>query len=187
MKAMIVGAAALLLASCGSRDEAGNAAANGAAGNGAAGKATAADGGPAAAAAAISLRPGQWETRVEVLRLDMGGMPNMPAGMNTPLPPPTTILSCLTPEQASRPNADFITGSGEQGGCTYQDFSMAGGRIRGTVTCNAQGTQMRTTMNGEFAPDSYRMESESRISANGNTIDTASRISARRIGDCPAG
>lgn len=186
MKLIVTAAAALLLVSCGSRDQAGNQSTDNAAGNAAAGEAGA-EGGPAAGGATIALRPGQWETIVEVLRLNMADMPNMPAGMTTPLPPPTTVRSCLTPEQARQPNANFLTGSGDQGGCTYQDFSMAGGRIRGTVTCNSQGTNMRTTMDGTFGGDSYRIESESQVSANGATIDTATRITARRIGDCPAG
>ncbi len=189
MKTIVTAAvAALLLASCGGRDQAGNQAAGGEGGNAAAGGEAAVQGGAGGpAGATISLQPGQWETRVEVLRLDMANMPNMPAGMTTPLPPPTTIRSCLTPEQASQPNANFLTGSGEQGGCTYENFSMTGGRIQGTVTCNSQGTTARTTMNGRFAGDSYEMESESRVSANGATIDTASRVTSRRIGDCPAG
>ena len=188
MKRIVTAAvAALLLASCGSRDQAGNGGAGGEGGNAAAGGEAAAEGGAGPGGATVSLQPGQWETTVEVLRLNMANMPNMPAGMTTPLPPPTTVRSCLTPEQARQPNANFMTGSGDQGGCTFENFSMAGGRISGTVTCNSQGTSMRTTMNGRFAADSYEMESESQVSANGATIDTASRIVSRRIGDCPAG
>ena len=58
--------------------------------------------GGGAPAAMAELRPGQWETTVEVLRMDM---PNMPQGVTLPKQGPVTIRSCLTPEQARRPNA----------------------------------------------------------------------------------
>ena len=105
--------------------------------------------------------------------------------MTSPIPPSTTVRSCLTADKARRPDANFLTGSGAQGGCNYENLTMDGGRIQGAVTCNSQGTQMRTVMSGRFAADGYRMESESRIEANGVTIETASRITTRRIGDCP--
>ena len=103
MKLRIMAAtAALALASCGAQQEAGNAAANGAAADG--GNVATAAGGDAgtAGAAMVEMRPGQWETTVEVLRLNMANVPGMPAGMTQPLPPPQTIRSCV-PRTASRP------------------------------------------------------------------------------------
>ena len=183
-------AAALLLVSCSGQNGAGNGSANAAGGNEAAAGADAAPeaGSAAAPAAAMAqLSPGQWETRVEVLRLNMSDVPNMPAGVTPPMPPPTTVRSCLTPEQARQPNAGFLTGGENQSGCTYEDFSMTGGRMQGIVTCTREGTTVRATVNGSFTADSYAMESESRVTANGMTVETASRVTSRRIGDCPAG
>ncbi len=186
--AIIAAATALLLVSCNAQEGTGNEGANGAGANEAEADA-AAEGGSAAAppAAMATLSPGQWETRVEVLRLNMSDVPNMPAGMTPPMPPPTTVRSCLTPEQARQPNAGFLTGAENQSGCTYENFSMAGGRMRGIVTCTREGTTVRATVNGSFTADSYEMESESRVTANGMTVETASRVSSRRIGDCTAG
>ena len=177
--------AALALASCEGQQGAGNAAANGAAAAG--GNAATAAGGDAgtAGAAMVEMRPGQWETTIEVLRLNMANVPGMPAGMTQPLPPPTTVRSCVTPEQARRPNADMFAG-GNQAGCTYENFSMTGGRIQGVVTCNSSGTTVRSTFNGSFGAESMQVDSESQVSANGVTVDTASRVTGRRLGDCPA-
>lgn len=184
MRRPILAGAALLAAACGSQEKAGNAAAE------ANEAAPAADGGAAPAAggggAALALTPGEYETRIEVLRINMLDAPGLPKGMTSPLPPTTTVRSCLTPEQTRRPDANFLTGSGAQGGCAYENFSMAGGRIQGSVVCNNAGTRMRTTMNGQFTPQGYQMESESRVEGNGVTMETASRITTRRLGDCAA-
>jgi len=190
MKLAIGAAAALLLVSCGGRDEAGNEGAPASGGNAtAAGNAQAGadggDGGAAAAAGAVAeMRPGQWETTVEVLRVDMGNVPGMPPGMTPPGQGRTSVRSCLTPEQARRPNANFMTGA-DQAGCTYENFSMAGGRVRGTATCNQAGSTVRTTIDGSFAAESYRIETQSQVSTNGMNVETSTRISGRRIGDCP--
>lgn len=185
MKRAITAAAALLIVSCGSQEKAGNGSAEGNAA-GAAAPATEGGGGGGGGAATASLAPGEYETTIEVLRINMVNGPNLPAGMTTPVPPPTTVRSCLTPEQARRPNANFLTGSGAQAGCNYENLTMDGGRIQGAVTCSNQGTRMRATMNGQFGADGYTMESDSRIEADGMTMETASRITSRRIGDCPA-
>lgn len=186
MLRIMAATAALALAACEGQQEAGNAAANGAAAA-AGGNAATSSGGDAgtAGAAMVEMRPGQWETTVEVLRLDMANVPGMPAGMTQPLPPPQTIRSCVTPEQARRPDADMFAG-GNQAGCTYENFSMTGGRIQGAVTCNSSGTTVRSTFNGSFGAESMQVESESQVSANGVTVDTATRVTGRRLGDCPA-
>lgn len=188
MRRCITALAALLIVSCGSQEKAAN---GSAAGNeaGAAQPATSGgtgtESGGGGGAATASLTPGEYETRVEVLRINMVNGPNLPAGITTPVPPPTVARSCLTADKARRPDANFLTGSGAQGGCTYENLSMEGGRIQGAVTCSSEGTRMRTTMNGQFGADGYSMESESRVEAGGMTMETASRITTRRIGDCP--
>ena len=113
MRHKLIAIATLLLAACGSQDKAGNGGANAAAGESAAAEAE---------ASAIALTPGEWETTVEVASLNIVGGPQLPGGMTPPLPPPTTIRSCLTPEQAARPNANFLTGSGERGRLQLREF-----------------------------------------------------------------
>ena len=178
MRVAVGGIAILMLAACGGQSG-GNEAAGNATGGNTAGAAEAPAGG---GAAGVALQPGQWETTVEVVRMNM---PNMPAGASPPLPPPTTVNYCLTAAQAAQPNANFLTGSGEAGGCTSENLSMANGRIQGTVTCNAQGAQMRSTMDGQFTPTSYEMTTQVQTSQAGMTVDMETRTRARRTGDCP--
>src|SRR5687767_12418733 len=113
MRRSIAGLTILLLAACGG--EAGNEqAAEGT-------KAAAAASGGGGGGGAVAMQPGQWEIRTEVVRMEV---PNMPQGVNAPTPPPTTVNTCLTPEQASAPSGGFLTGSGEAAGCTSQNMSM---------------------------------------------------------------
>ena len=180
MKRLAAIVATFLLAACGGQS--GNEQAGGNEAGNQAGVAEAGGGG--GGAASVALQPGQWETTVEVTRMNVA---NMPAGVTPPMPPPTTVSYCLTAEQAARPSADFLTGSGESGGCTYQDFSMASGRISGTVTCESAGTSMRSTLNGQFTPTGYEMNTQVQTTASGMTMDMETRTTARRTGDCPAG
>ena len=172
-----IGIAALALAACGGngdKADSGNAADAGAG----SGNAVASGGGGA------QMEPGLWEITTTVASIDI---PSMPGGATRPLPPPTTVRTCLTPEQAARPNADFLAGTGESGGCTYESSSMSGGRIEATVQCTSEGVQMRSAMNGQFTPDSYELTQRVTTSAQGMNMEMESRTAGRRVGDCPAG
>ena len=174
MRRSIAGLTILLLAACGGESA-----------NEQAGEADKAPAAPAGGGggAAVAMQPGQWEIRTEVVRMEV---PNMPQGMSPPTPPPTTVNTCLTPEQASAPSGGFLSGSGEAAGCTNQGMSMANGRIRGTVQCNQQGTTMRSTMDGQFTPTSFEVNQRVETSAQGMTMNMESRTTGRRTGDCPA-
>lgn len=171
MRHGIAAMAALLLAACGGQGEGGNESA---------GEKAAAGGGGAAAAA---FQPGLWEITTQVL--NMSG-PNIPQGVTMPTPPPTTVRTCMTPEQAGQPGANFFTGSGESGGCTYENNSMAGGRIAATVQCNNEGGTMRSNMSGQFTATSFELDQQVETTAQGMTMNIESRTSGRRVGDCPS-
>ena len=174
MRKSMCAAAALLLAACGSQDEGGKSEA------GEAGKAAA---GEAAGSGGVSFEPGLWETTVQVVSMNM---PNMPAGMSAPMPPPTTTTYCMTPEQAARPSADMLTGSGASGGCTYENFSMTNGRLQGAVQCSQEGASMRSTMDGRFSANDYEIDTQVQTDTGGVTTRMEARTTGRRIGDCPA-
>ena len=173
MKASIAAVAALLLVSCGGRDEAGKAEADGQ-------EQAAAGGG-----GGVTMEPGEWETTVQVVNMSM---PNLPAGASVPTPPATTIRTCLTAEQVSRPNADFLTGNRDSG-CSYDNMSMRDGRMQGSVQCATEAGTMRSTFEGQFTPTSYELTQRMQMSGEGAAagMDVESRITGRRLGDCPSG
>jgi hypothetical protein len=173
-------AAALLLAACSGGDE-GDA---GAAGNtGASGAESAA---PDAGGGEVAMTPGEWEMTVQVSQMSVpgvpeGAMPSMPA---------TTMRTCLTAEQASQPTPGFLTGQQDGSGadCSYENYSTAGGRVQGTVQCRVAEGTMRTTLDGQITPTSFEMNQQTQMSGGGMPeTRTESRVTGRRIGDCPAG
>jgi hypothetical protein len=181
MRLAITACAALLLVSCASRDANVSAGGN----EGADGNAAAATGtGDTTGAAAAAFQPGQWETTTQITRMNMAGLP---AGITPPMPPPTTVSYCMTPDQAGRPNAGFLIGKTEGGGCSYTDFSMSGGRLQGNIQCTQAGATTNITMNGQFSAESYEVTQQVQMNAGGVTTDMESRTTARRLGDCPAG
>ena len=172
-------AAAALLAACsgqGGNDQT----ANGTAGGEVPGDAASG----AAGAGLAGLQAGEWETTVEVLSMEM---PGMPAGMPTPTIPAVTTRHCLTPEEAAQPNAEFFSGNTEGASCERENFTIGDGRVSGIITCTSEGATMRSEMNGQFGAASYEMTARTQTTAQGMTMNGETRITARRVGDCPAG
>jgi hypothetical protein len=177
MKRSLAALAAFALASCGSHGAGNNqqAAAGGAG--------SAASGG----SGSMMLQPGEWETTIQV---EMAGLPDMPAGVERPTMPATTVRSCLTPEEAARANAAFLSG-GSQGmpagvRCDYSNVHVAGGRIQGTSSCSMSGMEITANIDGNFTPTSYEMTQQSHMVRGGMTIDSTNHITGRRVGECSA-
>ena len=181
MRISIAAATILLLAGCGSQSANQQAAANGQGGsaNGAAPAPTAAGG-----SGGLNIQPGEWEITMEMQAAEVSGMP---AGMHMPNIPPSTTRSCVTPEQVSRANANFLSGSGHQGmDCDYSGVTIADGRIQGTSTCSRNGIQATVTMDGSFTPTSYDIHQQMHTSMQGRTSTSTNHLVGRRVGECTA-
>ena len=159
-----------MLAACGQSGDGGN------------GTAAAPSAGPLAAG--VAMQPGQWESRLEIVNANM---PQMPPGVTVPGMQPITRTICLTPEQAANPGADALAANGQQpAGCRTENFSFANGRIQGTSSCDHGAIRARSTISGQYTPTSYEMTVRTETESRGTTSTSEMRISARRIGDCPA-
>lgn len=128
--------------------------------------------------------PGRWESTMKIEKLDMPGMPpQMAAQMQQAMGREQVFSTCLTPEQASKPNGEFFQKAAS--GCTYQNFSMAGGHIEGTMTCKGQEGGITVTMKGDYAPDSYTMHTTSKIERGAaGAMTTSAVITSKRVGEC---
>lgn len=141
----------------------------------------------------VKIQPGQWEATQETLEASMIGAPEgMPSGMLDAMKGhKTSVTYCITPEQAEKPGGDFLAAQ-KDAKCNYSDFSMSGGKISGTMTCqgpDGQG-QMTMKMAGSYTPTGYDTTVEmdtSAMGAEGMKMHIKSRSSGKRIGDCPAG
>lgn len=142
----------------------------------------------------VSLQPGEWETTSEIVDARMDNAPEgMPAGMMDSMKGrKTTIRNCVTPEQAENPGADFLAAQ-KDGRCTYSGFEMAGGAIKGTVTCTSQeGGSATMKMEGVYSPTSYTTTVDMVSAGMGGaqardmTMHMITKVSGKRIGECKA-
>jgi hypothetical protein len=171
---LILSAAVLALAACGSSDKSG--------GNGSA----AAPGG-GGSASGISLQPGEWEMKTEVVKVEVEGLPpGVAEGMKAQAG--GTSRTCMTPEEAKGPKGDMFAGT--KANCKSEGFSWSGGRIQGKTTCTGAGGAGKTVMemDGRYSPQSIdmTMKSETDLGAAGKPMKMEMHVSGRRVGECSA-
>jgi hypothetical protein len=186
---LILGAAALALAACGSSGGEGNrsggneaAAATGGAGKGG----TAANGSGGASGAEVSLQPGEWEMKMEVVDVKVEGLPEGVAeGMKKEAG--KANRTCMTPEEAKGPKPDLFT-KDNPGNCKSEGFTWAGGRIQGKTVCTGEGGAGKSemTMDGRYSPQSIDMTMKSDTEMMGKKMTMEMRLSGRRVGECTA-
>jgi hypothetical protein len=188
---LILGAAALALAACGSSggDKGGASGGNGAtaaAGSGGDGATAAPETGGAAPASGVTLQPGEWEMKMEVVNVKVDGLP--PALAETMKSQAGgTNRTCMTPEDAKGPKGDIFAGD-KSGKCKSEGFTWAGGRIQGRTTCPGQGGTGQTvmTMDGRYSPQSIDMTMKTETDMAGKPMTMEMRVSGRRVGECTA-
>ena len=132
----------------------------------------------------VQLQPGQWEVTVETVDVQAPSMPQEAvAAMRGQK---NTDLKCLTPEQVSRATADFFTGD-EDSNCDAANFSAAGGRISGTMTCTG-GEDMpgdaTIAMDGRYSAESYDITQTMTTGAGQGGMQIRNRLTGRRVGEC---
>ncbi len=133
----------------------------------------------------LKMEPGQWEATNEVLSASAPGLPE--EALKQMVGQKTTVSNCVTPEQAARPSANFLSAQ-KNSNCTYQDFSMDDGRMTGTMTCSGGQVpgQMVMKMEGEYGPQSYSMNMDMNASGmpGGMTMTIKAKTTGRRVGEC---
>jgi hypothetical protein len=127
---------------------------------------------------ADSLQPGHWETKTELISL-MGITPRHGGPVST-----LTVSHCVTPEEAARPDANFMTGNDADSGCAYREFSMASGRIQGVVRCAAADMTMHAVFSGEYRATSFQTTMRGEVTKGAVPVEMESRSRGRRTGDC---
>ena len=159
----------LLLAGCGDQEKKGNMSAEEVAGE----------------LASVKIVPGQWEATNEIVSATAPGMPE--GVLADMIGRKTTVRNCVTPEQAAKPDANFLAAQ-ENSNCSYQDFSMAGGTMTGTMTCQGGDTpgKMVMEMSGAYGPTSYDMTMDMKTSElpGGMSMTVKARTTGKRVGDC---
>ena len=128
-------------------------------------------------------RPGRWQ---QELKIDAIDMPNMPAEAKADMAKLTatthTGYTCLTPEQAAKPDASFFQKAASN--CKYDHFTMGGGRIDAKMTCTQGPQQQVSTMKGTYGPDSYDMQIETNTQMMGQPMSSRLSLKMNRVGEC---
>ncbi|HEX8125296.1 MAG TPA: DUF3617 domain-containing protein [Allosphingosinicella sp.] len=193
---LILSAAALALAACGSSggdkgEGAGNSAAAAESGGGSAGGAKGGGGSAAgtggASGSAVQLQPGEWEIKMEVVDIEVAGLPEGVAeGMKSQAGGGTN-RTCMTPEDAKGPSAEMF-GKNDPANCKSEGFAWSGGRILGKTTCQAENGQGKTvmTMDGRYTPQNIDMTMKTQTDMMGKDMTMQMRVTGRRVGECTA-
>ncbi len=120
---------------------------------------SAAGGGGSASASGVSLQPGEWEMKTEVVNVSAEGLPaGIADGMKAQAS--STTKTCMTAEEAKGPKGDIFAGKGSN--CKSEGFSWSGGRIKGKTTCTGQGGAGKTVMemDGKLQRPEHRHDDE---------------------------
>ena len=171
---LILGAAVLALAACGKSGDGG--------GNGSAGT-----GGGGLLSSGVTLQPGEWEMKTEVVNVSVEGLPpgaaegmkKQAGGINR---------TCMTPEEAKGPKADMFSRNNPQN-CKTEGFSWSGGRIHGKTTCSdpsGAGGKAVVTMDGQYSAQSIDMTIKSESDVAGHAMAMEMRMTGKRVGECSA-
>jgi hypothetical protein len=138
--------------------------------------------------AAVKMKPGKWAMTAIVENVEIPGMPKEMAASFSNTSKKSTFESCLTPEQADRPSGDFFGGA-KNGNCTYEHFSMDGGKIDAKANCSVGQMKQTIVMNGEFGAEHFKLrqtvETDPPPGTTGKMKATVS-IDSKRVGECTA-
>ena len=136
------------------------------------------------AKADIRPKAGRWEMEMQLEKMEIPGMPaEVQEAMKGQMGKVQTAATCLTEEEASKPEADFFKPGGS--GCTYEKFTMGGGTIDAVMNCEQGGQKQKMTLNGTYSEDAYAMNvtADGEV-APGKPMSMAMRVASKRVGDC---
>ena len=120
------------------------------------------------------LRPGQWET---TMQMEMAGSPIQMPAMKT--------ARCITPEDAKDPSRSLPTGPQGRGNqksdCKVSDYKTSGNTVTWKMACTSPEPM---TGAGEmtFTDDAYNGTMNMEMQGRGMNM----KIAGKRVGDCPA-
>lgn len=135
------------------------------------------------AAADVTPLPGRWEVRMQIKTFDIPGIPaEMKGMMQKQMGKLQSVATCLTPEEAAKPRGEFFQPGNDD--CTYNNFSMEGGRIDASMACTQQGMTQDMRMQGTYSEDAYDIAIQTKGEMQGKPMSMEMAITSRRVGEC---
>ncbi len=145
-----------------------------------------------AAVSEVQINPGQWENTVEFvdIEFDEAALPEEARGFIGPVLESmkgqvNTTQSCVTPEEASQPQASMFSGN-QNANCEYDKFVFSGGNMEMEMTCtDPTSGNANIISTGTYTADEYDMDMT--IEMEGSEMGDMKIIASsngRRTGDC---
>jgi hypothetical protein len=135
-------------------------------------------------AGAVRFSPGRWETTMQFIKMDVPGMPpEAKTMMEKMVGKGRTFSSCLTKEEAEKPGGKFFGQTDKN--CTYDHFSMGGGKMDAKITCKSEMGPQVMAMSGSYTPESY--ETTMDVNSKGPTgqpMTMTMKMSSHHAGAC---
>ena len=135
--------------------------------------------------AQMKIKPGRWEATNEIVSANAPGLP--PDTLKQMVGQKTTVVNCITPEQAAKPNANFLAAQ-QDSNCSYQDWSMENGRMSGSMTCSGGELPGNIVMNmdGQYGEEAYdlNMNMETTGLPGGMSMTIQARTIGKHVGEC---
>ena len=141
----------------------------------------------AAGGGGMQLSPGRWEAKVTIDKIDIPNLPPEVADNMRKASANQVAASCLTPEQAKKPAAEFFGGK-DRKDCRYDHFTMGDGKLDAKMTCGDSSGQAAVTMNGTYSPDNFHIAMTTAMVGAAQTpaksMSIAATIDSKRAGEC---
>lgn len=128
--------------------------------------------------------PGLYKTTVTMTNIAIPGLPPEMADHGKGMV--TTTENCLTAADVDK-GFEAMVKQGQNGECSYESFSAAGGKIEAVLVCKAQGRDTRTTLSGAATKTGADLTATTAMDFEGvgkATLDFTTKH--ERIGECPA-
>ena len=109
-------------------------------------------------------KAGKWQVTTQT------EMANMPMKI-----PPITVETCVTPEQAEKPEPPKSPRSGD---CKFSDYKIEGNTVSWTMTCEKQ----KLTGEGKMTYSGETFEGE--MHAKMGEMEVTTKYSGKRLGEC---
>lgn len=137
-----------------------------------------------AEAQGMTPEPGQYKAVITMTGIEIPGMPAEMAGHGAGMT--TTSEYCLTQADVDKGYEEMMK-RGQNGECSYESFSLDGGKMDAVMLCKTAEGTARMTMNGTATPTSSDFTATMAMNFKGAGEGTM-KFTAKheRIGDCPA-
>lgn len=137
----------------------------------------------AAAQGKNQIQPGEWENSVQVVAMEMPGLPEaFRKKMEDETKAPTVKKECKTAADAKA--VDFAKLAPVAQGCTFAKYVLSGGKVEADMVCKGPMGAVAMTINGTQSPTSYDMTMTQTLDGPKGKAKTTIRASGKRLGDC---